>query len=131
MSFWIRSPPDRESQSERLRKFRNMHAAHYGTRPEERETSRPAVPQVAFQVLCPTCSRPMDGEDPETSVCRARTVSPFLHEQLDHMVRTWRAGAVDGKVLPAYMRTLGLVRLALANAVERSGDLGGRGRQAP
>ena len=118
MPLWRKkSEETEESQAERLRKFRNMYSKQYGSKPVApiREVGEP----VRVQSLCPICSEPMEGPDPESAVCRAAQLEPELHEKLKAALNNWRGGQVQGKTVPYYNKTIGLMRQALKRAMAR------------
>lgn len=106
-----------EAQSERLRKFRNMYAAQYGSRPVApvKEVGEP----IRVQALCAVCSEPMEGPTPERATCPAARLEPDLHERLRVTMQNWRGGTVQGRTVPQYNRTIGLMRQALKKAIEK------------
>ena len=131
MPFWKKKEAEpADSQAERLRKFRNMYSAQYGSKPVTpvKEVGEP----VRVQSLCPVCSEPMEGKTAEDAVCPAARAEPALHDQLRVAMQHWRGGQVQGRVVPHYNQTISLMRKALKQAMERERDAAGEpSRGAP
>ncbi|MDE1821991.1 MAG: hypothetical protein KGJ23_10625 [Euryarchaeota archaeon] len=124
MPLFKKKEPERDdTQAERLRKFRNMYAAQYGTKPDMpiKDVGEP----IRVQSLCSVCSEPMEGRDPATAVCPAARAEPGLHEQLRVAMQNWRGGQVTGRTVPHYNNTISLMRKALKRAMERDRAEGG------
>ncbi len=118
MPFWRKKEPEREeSQAERLRKFRNMYAAEYGSKPVQ--TVKEVGEPVRVLSLCAVCSEPLEGSTPENAVCPAAVAEPVVHEQLRVAMQNWRGGQVQGRVVPHYNQTISLMRKALKQAMDR------------
>lgn len=118
MPFWRKEKEaERDDQAERLRKFRNMYAVQYGSKPVApvREVGEP----VKVQSLCTICSEPMETRAGGALVCPAEESEPVLHDHLRVALENWRSGQVQGRVVPHYTKTIGLMRHALKNALER------------
>lgn len=132
MPFW-RKPKEEEeeSQAERLRKFRNMYATQYGSASKPTPAVREVGEPVKVQTLCTICSGPMDVDKNGASSCPAERAEPVLHDHLRVALQNWRSGQVQGRVVPHYNKTIGLMRQALKNALERSQDLEARSTGAP
>jgi hypothetical protein len=118
MPLWRKKDEEpEESQAERLRKFRNMYSKQYGSKPVD---NLPQVGEpVRVQALCPICSEPMEGADAATMLCPAAAAEPELHDKLKAALNNWRGGQVQGKTVPYYNKTIGLMRQALKRSMER------------
>jgi hypothetical protein len=121
--FWRKEKEeDQESQSERLRKFRNMYATQYGSGEKPSGPVKEVGEPVKVQQLCTICSGAMEADPSGKLACPAERAEPVLHDHLRVALQNWRSGQVQGKVVPHYNKTIGLMRQALKNALERDRD---------
>ncbi len=119
MPFWKKKEPaeSHDSQAERLRKFRNMYATQYGSKPVAPVTE--VGEPIRVLSLCSVCSEPMEGSDPSNAYCPAQRAEPAMHNQLRAALQNWRGGGVQGRVVPHYNNTISLLRKALRQAMDR------------
>jgi hypothetical protein len=104
-----------ETELERLRKFRSMHAAQYGKQ-AHLPSSTPPIRGLEEVHLCIICSEPMQGPV-SAPTCPAAEASPELHARLQGLLAIWRGGQVTGRTIPHFSKTVALMRQALKQAV--------------